>query len=677
MYLWNPKIFASFLPYLFYTKLLAQELLFIALFSFLTFLILRIFFSFVFFFNAKLSFFFCILAYALIVTIYVFSWMQFLTYGRFINLSSIEMFVSSPFQILEHANDIVAISIYRIATIPVLVMIALYLSKKYVLVILPNKALYSYFLLLNIICALINVVHLDSTPYTRTYIKGDNLLISTADLMRKLRISAASPFITIKESTINLLTSNPTWQAGENVKFTDILPPGNTKGLLRESNLKNWDVIIMEIESLNPQVFSAINPNLQESIMPTVDSIAANSQLFTKVYAQSSHSSYADLVPLSSQYPLRSMSTYIYPANITYPKIMIYDVLSEFGYKTAIISSQNEEWQGMNNYLRSPNLDVFIHAGNYQEMLSKNKLVIDNINTHEMEPDALVSFAGKLADSSTISIINSWVSSLKKEQHYFLYTNLQNSHNPFYSPADREPRFFKSKEEEEKTRQRLTHGTQNFGDFKNLYNESLSGIDEQIQVLVEHLKNLGRWNNTLLVITADTSTHFSESIVGNGAGLFEDVLHVPLIIKVPGEQGKNDTRLMQHLDITPTVLGYMGMNEHPGFQGKDFSDDKNCNPYSFAVAQTPLASQYSIISDEGLQLVFDVETKEVLTKTLNDSDSPSNLISDEKKLDDKKQEILISALNTWVAGQISYYNNGVLMTSKYPPKFSFSSASCN
>ena len=98
-------------------------------------------------------------------------------------------------------------------------------------------------------------------------------------------------------------------------------------------------------------------------VMPAVDALARESRVFTNAYIQASHSNYAGLVPLSSQYPLRSPQMYRYPPDPTYPRVLIYDVLKALGYKTAIFSSQNERWGGMINFHRQSSLDRFFHAG--------------------------------------------------------------------------------------------------------------------------------------------------------------------------------------------------------------------------------------------------------------------------------------------------------------------------
>jgi hypothetical protein len=672
----NPGIIDQVLPDLFFSKIMAQELLIVSLISIVMFLLLRSFFSVVFYSSPALNLSLALLIYALVVTCYIFSWMQFLIYGKFINLASIQMFVSSPIQMLLHAKDIAKLSIYLIILFPILVFVCLFFLRKYVLELVSSKSIIYVLLMVNLIFSVINVLRIDETPYMVKYVKVGREVFSVADHMRNLQINSASPLITLKEAVINHFASDYILQAGDDVKFADILSSENEDRLLLESKIREWDVIFVVIESLHPQVLTSINHDLNASVMETVDRIVTVSQLFTNAYAQSSHSSYADLVPLSSQYPLRSKSIYIYPEKIIYPKIMIYDVLAKHGYTTAIISSQNEEWQGMSNYLKSPSLDVFIHAGNYKKALTQYGLKVKDINMYASkiisEKPGVESHIGKLADKSTISIINNWVSTLKENERYFLYTNLQNSHFPFYSAPDKKLRFFKSREEADEIRDNLKLMKETGRDgYMALYHESLNGIDEEVRRLVDHLKRLGRWENTLLVITADTSMFLSGSAVGNGADLHKEVLHIPLIIRVPGMKKGQDARLMQHLDVTPTVLGYMGLDKHPGFQGQDFSRSDSCNSYSFAVAQSPLAYQYSVISNDGWKLVYDSQANHMEIESFNGG------IKENMGAIDEKRAKLLAALKTWMGGQLSYYKNEVLMRSKYPPNFSFSNAHCN
>jgi hypothetical protein len=45
--------------------------------------------------------------------------------------------------------------------------------------------------------------------------------------------------------------------------------------------------------------------------------------------------------------------------------VLIYEILKALGYRTAIFSSQNEKWGGMENFHKPASLDRFAHAANF------------------------------------------------------------------------------------------------------------------------------------------------------------------------------------------------------------------------------------------------------------------------------------------------------------------------
>jgi arylsulfatase len=76
-----------------------------------------------------------------------------------------------------------------------------------------------------------------------------------------------------------------------------------------------------------------------------------------------------------------------------------------------------------------------------------------------------------------------------------------------------------------------------------LYDGSVRKIDHEIGRLRQALKERGEWDETLVVVTSDHGEGFGEHsevrpnarITGHGAGIHEAQLHVPLIVKNPGQ----------------------------------------------------------------------------------------------------------------------------------------------
>lgn len=90
--------------------------------------------------------------------------------------------------------------------------------------------------------------------------------------------------------------------------------------------------------------------------------------------------------------------------------------------------------------------------------------------------------------------------------------------------------------------------------LSSLYNGGIHYIDAEINRLLETLRDRDELDNTLVVITADHGEGFGESsrirpdmrIPAHLSGLHEVLLHVPLMVKYPGNKGK-DGRVVDDL----------------------------------------------------------------------------------------------------------------------------------
>jgi len=80
--------------------------------------------------------------------------------------------------------------------------------------------------------------------------------------------------------------------------------------------------------------------------------------------------------------------------------------------------------------------------------------------------------------------------------------------------------------------------------LEGLYDGAIHRIDEQIRHIVTELKSKDAFDNTLLVVTSDHGEGFGDRslirnrfrVVGHQArGLEESLLHVPLLVKSPGQ----------------------------------------------------------------------------------------------------------------------------------------------
>lgn len=92
------------------------------------------------------------------------------------------------------------------------------------------------------------------------------------------------------------------------------------------------------------------------------------------------------------------------------------------------------------------------------------------------------------------------------------------------------------------------------------YDGEIRWTDDHLERLWSLLKELGLWENTAIIITADHAEEFYEH--GRNShknSLYTESVHVPLIIKLPKTyEARRDARVVSLIDLFPTVLDIAG-----------------------------------------------------------------------------------------------------------------------
>ena len=108
-----------------------------------------------------------------------------------------------------------------------------------------------------------------------------------------------------------------------------------------------------------------------------------------------------------------------------------------------------------------------------------------------------------------------------------------------------------------------------------LYDGGVVRADRHLRLLADHLREIRRYDDTLIVLTSDHGEELGErgwkGIFGrHGHNLYQENVAVPLMLKLPGQSrgGTRVSAVARQIDIMPTVLDVMGVEvEIPGLQG--------------------------------------------------------------------------------------------------------------
>ncbi|MCC6445664.1 MAG: sulfatase, partial [Armatimonadetes bacterium] len=103
------------------------------------------------------------------------------------------------------------------------------------------------------------------------------------------------------------------------------------------------------------------------------------------------------------------------------------------------------------------------------------------------------------------------------------------------------------------------------------YDGAVAYMDACIQTLLAQLETLGILDETIVVINADHGeTLYDHECWFDHHGMYDNVLHVPLIVRYPGKipAGKRLKGYNRHQDLVPTLLELAGIQSDIRFDGK-------------------------------------------------------------------------------------------------------------
>lgn len=171
-----------------------------------------------------------------------------------------------------------------------------------------------------------------------------------------------------------------------------------------------------------------------------------------------------------------------------------------------------------------------------------------------------------------------WLASVG-ENPFFLWLHFMDPHSPYY-PTQAGLELFGAKHLTASRARylnaywnRFDIGVERLRDRREqviaLYDSGVRWVDGQLSRLVDSLRQLRLWENCVFALTADHGEEFLEHDGRYHApGLIEELIHVPLVMRVPGAPGRAVCRSPFSLvHLAPTLLSAAESPIPPEFQG--------------------------------------------------------------------------------------------------------------
>jgi arylsulfatase A-like enzyme len=333
--------------------------------------------------------------------------------------------------------------------------------------------------------------------------------------------------------------------------------------VLRGRDDKAINVVLISIDTLRADHLGCYGYDFETS--PNIDRLATESTRFTKVFSQSSWTLPSHMSIMTSQYP----SVHgVGPSQraLADTAITLAEVFSDRGYETAGFVSWvfvGKQWgfaQGFDRYI---------------ELWGPPKTSDD---------PAGGAFSAKQVTDYAVR----WIKG-KHSNAFFLFVHYFDPHMNYSPPPPFDTMFDASYSGPgsgewswirsyikwlDKNAKPI--GERDLKHIVALYDGEIRCVDGQIQRLLDALDDSVGLDDCLVVVTSDHGEEFNDhgSMEGHGWTLYDEILHVPLIMRMPGglPSGVVVDSSVALIDIAPTILDLLSIPAPREFQGRTFAD---------------------------------------------------------------------------------------------------------
>lgn len=325
------------------------------------------------------------------------------------------------------------------------------------------------------------------------------------------------------------------------------------------------NLIFISIDTLRPDHLGCYGYSRETS--PTIDALAARGVVFDKAFAQASWTIPSHMSMFTSMYP-HTHQVDRQAASLPESIPTVTGALREGGYSTS----------GFASWLFLSERFGFGRGFDRYEVLKATR---DPENPRlRISPDA-----GTLVELVSGSFVSEGTPGLDKESPFFLFLHFFDPHLD-YEPPLADAQLFDPQIENTDLGsyvflQDYVKGTNRnmepipadaCEEVRALYDGEIRHTDRQLGILLAEMELAGLLENTIIVLTSDHGEEFFEhgSMEGHQWTLYDEVLHVPLIVVFPDgrDAGRRIDTLVQSIDLAPTMLDFAGVPQPEVFQGR-------------------------------------------------------------------------------------------------------------
>ncbi len=359
---------------------------------------------------------------------------------------------------------------------------------------------------------------------------------------------------------------------------------------------------------------------------PAIDVFAKESAVFDRAYSSATATN-PSIASIFTSLPVTTHGVFTIPTGLSPKATTLAEVLHDHGYRTTAVYSSSvlDDLSGKGRF--SSGFSRGFESYRRQARMSGIENAIDRRE-------------GSRAEVS-VNLFLQWINERRKsKQPFFGWLHLMDPHRLYEPPPPFNAMFTPQSEyvdgpilNDSQELLKVIQDANRTGSaplleetdlnvMESLYYGEISYTSAVLSVLFNKLNEWDLSGNTLVILTADHGESMTEHdfLFSHGYALYQDITHIPLIIRCPwivdGAKGLSVHSLVSNMDIMPTILDIAGIGATDGTFGQSLvpllrGEKAKVHDYVFSeiCSVSPGEDRYrevanAVVSDDGFHSIL-------------------------------------------------------------------------
>ncbi|GEM_PF-2719588 len=284
--------------------------------------------------------------------------------------------------------------------------------------------------------------------------------------------------------------------------------------------------------------------------------LAKDGVVFPKAFSQCSWTRPSFASILTSCFPTQHGVRSMWTGRLSKDAVTIPSVLGSYGYYTGAffnnvqLASEFNFNIGFDDYYYLSPREDYIPCGSADklELVIRFRHYYRELTHFKYYPAHFYRTSEEMFDR-----FNEWRKETNKRP-YFAIIHLMEPHEPFfrhpYDGVPHGPSYVKDADKD------------SILSWVDIYREEIMSMDSVINRFLVNLRKEGDYDSSIIIFTSDHGEEFYDhQSKDHGLTLYNEVIHIPLIIKLPESEraGEVNRKIVSSIDIAPTLASFIGI----------------------------------------------------------------------------------------------------------------------